>query len=87
MRCSDHAGFLLSHGIAKLLTFRLPGFVPLIFPLKVAKLVSCIMYQLYTKFMSEVKPIYKLSGRERYRKKFYIVKFFLSLKLVKIMTL
>ena len=44
------------------LTFRLPGFEPLNGLLKVAKLLSCITYQLYTKFMSEVEPIYRLSG-------------------------
>ena len=43
----------------KSLTFRLPGFEPLNSPLKVAKLLSCITYQLYTKFMSEVEPIYE----------------------------
>ena len=44
------------------LTFRLPGFEPLKDPIKVAKLLSCITCQLYTKFMSEVEPIYRLSG-------------------------
>ena len=46
----------------RLLTFRLPGFEPLNGLLKVAKLLSCITYQLYTKFMSEVEPIYRLFG-------------------------
>ena len=45
-----------------LLTFRLPGFEHLNGPLKVAKKLSCITYQLYRKFMSEVEPIYRLSG-------------------------
>ena len=44
------------------LTFCLPGFEPSNRPLKVAKLVPRIMYQLYTKFMSEGASIYRLSG-------------------------
>ena len=44
------------------LTFRLPGYEPSNRPLKVAKLVSRIMYQLYTKSMSEGAFIYRFSG-------------------------
>ena len=47
------------------LTFRLPRFEPSNRPLKVAKLVSRIMYQLYTKFKSEGASIYRLSGTRK----------------------
>ena len=57
---------------AIVLTFRLPGFEPLNGPLKVAKLLSFITYQLYTKFMSEVAPIYRLSGSLKVKKVFII---------------
>ena len=50
------------------LTFRLPGFEPSNRFLKVAKLVSRIMYQLYTKLMLEGASIYRLSGSLKVKK-------------------
>jgi len=55
------------------LTFKLLGFKILNRPLKVAKFVSCILYQLYTKFIGRADIL--ASRQDKVKKKFWIIKF------------